>query len=140
MPKIKVRVQAAIVDSDRALLLGRHHKNDKDYWVLPGGGGELYERLEDALARELDEELGLSKTTVEDMLFADEYIDKDAQRHVVLICFSVKVPDEDLKEVKVKADGEAIVEARLFTAEEIVKSPDTFYPSKAILHRIIENS
>ena len=41
------------------MLLCRHEKPDKEYWLLPGGGVNSGESLVDALHRELAEELGL---------------------------------------------------------------------------------
>lgn len=53
------RVRAIIIDEDKILFIHRV-MNEREYWVLPGGGVEEYdESLESALMRECEEELGV---------------------------------------------------------------------------------
>jgi len=55
---MKIRV-AAIVTKDGKLLLVKHRRRGLSYWAFPGGAVEEFERLPDALIRELREEAGL---------------------------------------------------------------------------------
>jgi len=57
-PGPRIRVCALLTRGDRVLLL-RHEKHGRPYWLLPGGGVEHGETLEGALRRELLEECGL---------------------------------------------------------------------------------
>jgi 8-oxo-dGTP diphosphatase len=48
-----------IIIKDEKILLMRRVKNDREYYVFPGGGVEEGESLEEALRREMHEELGI---------------------------------------------------------------------------------
>ena len=54
-PRIRV---SAILRWHGSILLCRHEKPGKEYWLLPGGGVNSGESLADALRRELAEEIG----------------------------------------------------------------------------------
>ena len=58
-PRPVIGVGAVILDGDRVLLIKRAHEPLKGQWSLPGGGVELGETLERAVAREVHEETGL---------------------------------------------------------------------------------
>src|SRR5918996_4244655 len=54
----RIRVSAVLQWRGRVLLC-RHEKPGKEYWLLPGGGVNAGESLVDALQRELAEEIGI---------------------------------------------------------------------------------
>ena len=47
----RVRVAGILIEDDRILLI-EHTKNDKKYWLVPGGGVDWGESAAEALARE----------------------------------------------------------------------------------------
>jgi 8-oxo-dGTP diphosphatase len=55
----RVGVGAVILDGERVLLARRGRAPSLGKWSIPGGLVQLGERLEDALAREIEEESGL---------------------------------------------------------------------------------
>jgi 8-oxo-dGTP diphosphatase len=57
------RAVAVIVDEGRVLLVHRR-KHGKEYYVLPGGGVEPGETVEEACVREVKEETGLDVTSL----------------------------------------------------------------------------
>ena len=56
----RIRVSAVLRWRGR-ILLCRHEKPGKEYWLLPGGGVNSGESLVDALHRELAEEIGIDE-------------------------------------------------------------------------------
>ena len=85
----RVRVAAAIVQ-DGSLLLVRHQKDGQTYWLLPGGGVDYGERLDEALIREVHEETGLT-IRVDRVLFLSDSIPPDRHRHMVQVTFAAEV-------------------------------------------------
>lgn len=107
MNAIRVRVGGVYISKDEKILLVRHQKNGRDYWLLPGGGCEFGEQLGVALERELKEEAGL-ETRTHQLLFINESIPPDGHRHVLNMTFlgevlkgqaSLNEVSERLKEV-----------------------------------------
>jgi ADP-ribose pyrophosphatase YjhB (NUDIX family) len=131
MGKIKVRVQAIIFNSNGELLLAKHQKSRKSYWVLPGGGVNFGEKMDEALKRELSEELGIKKPHIKELTFIDEFINEN--RHVILVSFRVGIEPPEIQTIKVEVADEAIKQVHFFSQNRITESFDTFYPSKDII-------
>jgi len=58
MTEIRSRVNVLVRNNNKFVLIFRH-KNNEDYYAIPGGGIEVGETPEVAAKREIDEELGL---------------------------------------------------------------------------------
>jgi 8-oxo-dGTP diphosphatase len=78
----KQRMRAALItrDPDGRVLLLQHERAHGRYWVLPGGGVDQGESIEDALVREMREELG-TDCTVDRLVAVGELI--LPERHVI---------------------------------------------------------
>ncbi|MGF1681599.1 NUDIX domain-containing protein [Photobacterium minamisatsumaniensis] len=63
-PRLSIR---AVIYTDNAILLCKHHDERGFWYITPGGGVEHGETLEEAFHRELKEELG-AKATMGDVI------------------------------------------------------------------------
>lgn len=64
MGKTGIRASAIIIKKDKILLIHRK-KEDKEYWVFPGGGVEEGENPKETVKREVEEETSLKVKSVE---------------------------------------------------------------------------
>ena len=74
---------------DEKLLLITHVKNNKEYWVIPGGRVEFGEAAEQALIREIKEELNLDIQVLK-FLFYNESLPPSYPVHTINLFFLVK--------------------------------------------------
>lgn len=97
-PQTRIRVAALIVHGDK-ILLAEHEKGGRRYWLLPGGGVDYGESIEEALKRELLEEAGI-EIEVGDLLWTLDSIPPDRHRHVLNLILEARALSEDLRPVR----------------------------------------
>lgn len=116
-PRIRV---SAILSWRGQLLLCRHEKPGKEYWLLPGGGVNSGESLTDALQRELTEELGIvDDVPVEGPVAICDSIEpkRPVRKHVVHIVFAGDLTGRPLDAVR--SSDAAVRGHRLFRLDEL---------------------
>lgn len=117
-PRIRV---SAILSWQGRMLLCRHEKPGKEYWLLPGGGVNSGESLVDALHRELAEEIGIDeKLPVEGPVAIVDSISPTqsfAAKHVVHIIFAGDLGGRSLEAVTSK--DAAVRGHRLFEVNDL---------------------
>ena len=117
-PRIRV---SALLHWRGQILLCRHEKPGKEYWLLPGGGVDLGESLTDALQRELEEELGVDdEVPVEGPVCIVDSISPEltiSSKHVVHIIFAGDLSGWSLDAVR-SADF-AVRGHRLFDVDDL---------------------
>jgi 8-oxo-dGTP diphosphatase len=86
----KVGVGGVIVNDGRVLLLMRKKPPEEGFWSLPGGRVEFMERVEDAVVRELREELGI-ETEIESLLCVTNHIVQADNAHWVSPAYLVRL-------------------------------------------------
>lgn len=85
----RVSVKAKIKQNNKILLV----KEDGKKWDLPGGGLEHNENIEEALKRELKEEIGLIDFQIETSPKIFKMIDKSADRPLIFIVYEFVIED-----------------------------------------------
>jgi 8-oxo-dGTP diphosphatase len=117
-PRIRV---SAILRWRGSVLLCRHEKGDRQYWLLPGGGVNSGESLVNALHRELTEELGIAdEIPVEGpVAIADSIapVRSFAAKHVVHIIFAGDLSGRSLEAVT--SEDAAVRGHRLFAPDDL---------------------
>ena len=116
----RIRVSALLRLGDRVLLC-RHEKASRGYWLLPGGGVNGGETLVHALQRELFEEVGIEEDLpLEGPIAIVESIsplEAPAPRHVVHIIFAGYLGERSLEAVT--SQDAAVRGHRLFDVQEL---------------------
>jgi 8-oxo-dGTP diphosphatase len=85
-----IRVSVIVITDDNRILLVRHRKGNRQYWVLPGGRLEYGETFQECAIRELQEETGLD-VAVDKLIFLSEAIAPDRSRHIVNVYLTAHV-------------------------------------------------
>jgi len=89
------RVSVVVIEDNRILLV-KHRKGQKKYWILPGGRLEYGETFNECAVREIKEETGLD-IVVERFLYLSEAIAPDRSRHIVNVYLKAKVTGGTMK-------------------------------------------
>jgi 8-oxo-dGTP diphosphatase len=117
-PRIRV---SAILRWKGRIMLCRHEKPGKEYWLLPGGGVNSGESLVDALHRELAEEIGIDEELpVEGPVAVVDSIapvHSLAPKHVVHIIFAGDLGGRSLEAVT--SQDAAVRGHRLFDVDDL---------------------
>jgi 8-oxo-dGTP diphosphatase len=117
-PRIRV---SAILRWQGRLLLCRHEKRDRQYWLLPGGGVNSGESLTSALHRELAEEIGIYDALPLEgpVAIVDSIAPTHSPytKHVVHIIFSGDLGERSLEAVT--SSDAAVRGHRLFEVREL---------------------
>ena len=86
---INIRPAVLIIENQHVLTM-QYNYGGQEVYNLPGGNLELGEFLSDALARELQEELGI-EVSVGEMILVGEIYFEDRKKHTLHLLFEGKI-------------------------------------------------
>lgn len=133
MPSIRAKVVCLLRNGDRMLLLQATDPHDRRrFWLPPGGGVEFGETLEQAVVREIFEELGLRIVGPKRIgMFESFFRFAGRQEHELVFVYELACDDAELcaKEdiVITESNGEQLP-ARWLTPADIVESGLPLFP------------
>lgn len=114
-PVVRVRVTVALRHPDGRLCFVRHLKEGRRYWLLPGGGQDAFEPLEETARRELREELCITVSKLK-FLGLRETMNREAGRHIQFPIFEAVHPDLSTLG---KGEDPRVEGVDFFTADEL---------------------
>ena len=94
-------------DKNEVLLLKRtlNTRNEAGFWSKPGGGVEFGEKVEDAVKREIKEELGVDIELVKFLGFTNHILESEKQ-HWIAFNYLAKIVGGELKNLEPKKHEE----------------------------------
>ncbi len=114
MKKPGLTTDAVIInDKNEVFLMKRAIDPFKGTWVLPGGHVEYKEEVEDALKREIKEEIG-ANLKIENLFGVYSAPNRDPRDHIVTIVYTGKIDDNE--EIKL---GEEASTYKFFSLSEL---------------------
>jgi len=108
----RVVVSAIIRKGNKLLLTKEVLEDGKEYWIFPGGGVKFGENLEEALKREIKEELGM-EIEIEKFINFKEAIFPNYHYHTIIFFFLAKPLNEP------SINEKKILDIRYFDLKEI---------------------
>ena len=120
----RIRVAGILIENDKILLI-QHYKNNKKYWLIPGGGNDWGETAKEALIREYKEETNMD-IEVDEFLFFSETIYPNKERHILNLFFRIHRNEKNDSIVKL-GDEAVLADLKFVTKEELKKM--TVYPN-----------
>ncbi len=116
--KFSVRISAnGVLKNGNKVLMVKDTWQKK--WEFPGGGANIDESLEEAVAREFEEETGLKVKIVKFICFKEGYLyqeDKDRAWHTYRFFFEV---EKISGEIRVKGNGDDVLAAEFKNPKSI---------------------
>ena len=137
MEEVRPRIRVAgILIEDNKILLIQHHKNDKKYWLIPGGGNDWGETTKEALIREYKEETNMD-IEVDEFLFFSETISPDKKRHVLNLFY--KIHRNNKNDSIIKLGEEAVLTDLKFVTKEELETMIIYPNIKENLLKLMNN-
>ena len=133
--RLRQAVRAVVLDPADRILLVRFEFPDRELWATPGGGIDEHESVEQAIRRELDEELGLVDVELGPWIWTREHVfpfwdgswDGQVERYVLVRTRAFEpVPRFSPEELA----AEFVTGMRWWTVDELAGSDELFAPRR----------
>jgi len=112
--------RVVILNDDKKVLMLRHHQDDKDIWLVPGGAVESNENSAEAAVREVKEETGLDVAIERLIWHVEEVSEKRGQRFVNFFLARIVGGELELGEDPERSvDGQVMREIKFVSKEEM---------------------
>ena len=112
-------VRVIVLDDENRMLMVCHHHEDRDIWMVPGGGIEEGESSLEAAVREVEEETGLD-IEVQKLLWHVEEVSERGQRFVNFFLGEMTGGTLELGEdPEFDAEHQVLREVKFLSKEEI---------------------
>ena len=144
--RIRLGVKAFIVRDGKFLIIKERimrHDKEEIVWDLPGGGMDPGEKLEEALSREVMEEVGL-KIEIQDCVGAWEFVlssfdNIDQFIQIVCIAYQCLLVGDDKIDMSKNPANEDIFEAIWMTPEEALTKAEGFFIDNPGVRQAVKN-
>ncbi len=128
--KITIVVRAVFKFNNKYLVVEQENASGNIYLLFPGGHKEINESLENAVVREVGEELNITDTTVNKMLFVKETLTKfDRTFEFLFECSTAMDPKNITIKQKEYTGYEKIFKCLLIKKGELLLKTN-FFPEK----------
>lgn len=121
-------VRVVIPDEEGRILMVRQHHEDKDIWMVPGGGIEEGENAREAAEREILEETGLIIHVVDLLWHVEEVSPERGQRFVNFFLAKVIGGRLELGEDPEFGSDQQVLKETRFVSREEIQGFENVYP------------
>lgn len=120
-------VRVVILDNENRILMVKQHHEDKDIWMVPGGGIEEGESSLAAAVREMKEETGL-EVEIDRLIWHSEEVSARGQRFVNFFMGRIKSGNLALGADPEFDDDHQVLREVKFMSREEIQNVEHLYP------------
>jgi ADP-ribose pyrophosphatase YjhB (NUDIX family) len=121
-------VRVVVLDENKRVLMMRQRHENRDIWLLPGGGIEDGENSKQAAVREVKEETGLDIEVTSLLWHIEEVSNERGQRFVNFFLAEIKGGTLALGKDPEREDKEQVLEEARFMSREEINAIEIIYP------------